>query len=155
MPPTVAAFIRTQGLICAVLNAVLNPLLAWTLQPPETSRAALMVDTAITCVVMSLLVSLFTSAGVGQARRAGTLPPLGEPRPLLGQLPRAPWALGLALGLAAACAAVPLASGLLYSLDLAPLTPAEVALFKFLYTPPLGYLITRLVVSRTLLQEPG
>lgn len=63
---------------------------------------------------------------------------------LLARLPRAPWALGLALGVGAACLLVPLT----WALFPAPVPFAGMALYKACYTATLGYLVTRGVILR-------
>ena len=154
---TRTAFLRTQGLIGAFLNAWINPGLAWALNPhrletPLLGKNALVTDTAITCLVLPLLVSLFTSAGVARALRTGQLvaDPGFRAGPLLGRLPRNPWALGLALGAATAALFTPLTWWAFHSLGLRGLPFAGVALFKALYTALLGYAVTRWVILRQL-----
>lgn len=153
----IEAFLRTQGLICAALNAWINPALAWALNPrmletPLLGKNALVTDTAITCLVLSLLVSLITSAGVARAARTGQLAagPAPSPGPLLGRLPRNPWGLGLSLGVATAALFSPLTWWVFHSLGLEGLPFAGVALFKAVYTALLGYAVTRWVLLRQL-----
>ena len=64
----VDAYIRTQGINCAVINIVLNPVVAWLGNRPLNFKPlagdnSMVVDTAVTCIVMSLLVALFTASG--------------------------------------------------------------------------------------------
>jgi hypothetical protein len=158
MPP-VDSYMRTQGIMCAVINMVLNPLVAWLGHRqmdfvPLWGGNGMLVDTAVTSVVLSLLVTLFMTAGVRQALQAGrftvgdSLPP-GARR--LAPLPRRAWPLGLLLGLGLACILTPLTFGLFWGLGLSGLPFAGFALFKALYTGPLGYAVTRWVILRQLL----
>lgn len=141
-----AHFVRTQGLICGILNVVINPVLAWALNRSmdDVPVAGVAVDTAVTCLVLSLLVSLFTTAGVARALRTGELLEPAGGRPLN------PWGLGLAMGLGAACVAAPLAFGLFHALGVSRLPFPAFALFKACYTGPLGYAVTRWVILRQL-----
>lgn len=154
----VDAYIRTQGIGCAVINMVLNPVLAWLGNrqmdfTPLSGGNSIVVDTAITCIVLSLLVALFIASGVRQALLAGSLSTTnGSPRAgrLLSHLPRKAWALGLLLGLGVACVLTPLTFGLFHALGSSGLSFAGFALFKAIYTALLGFVLTRWVILRQL-----
>jgi hypothetical protein len=158
MTQPVGSFIRTQGIICALFNLVLNPLAAWLLNRqmsfmPLAGGGSIVVDTAVTSIVLSLLVALFTASGLRQALHAGQVQVTGDsPRAgrLLSLLPRQTWALGLLLGLGLACVLTPLTYGLFHSLGFSGLPFAGFALFKAIYTPLLGFAVTRWVVLRQL-----
>jgi uncharacterized BrkB/YihY/UPF0761 family membrane protein len=120
---------------------------------PLTGDGSVVVDTAITSIVLSLLVALFTASGARKALKAGQFQVTGDsPRPgrLLSFLPRKAWALGLLLGLGAACVLTPLTFGLFHALGLSGLSFAGFALFKAGYTPLLGFVVTRWVILRQL-----
>jgi hypothetical protein len=154
----VNAYIRTQGINCAVINMVLNPVVAWLGNRqmefmPLAGGGSMVVDTAVTCIVLSLLVALFTNSGVHQALHSGRLQATdGSPRAgrLLSHLPRQAWALGLLLGLGIACVFTPFTFGLFHVLGFSGLPFAGFALFKAIYTPPLGFVVTRWVILRQL-----
>lgn len=154
----VDAYIRTQGINCAVINMVLNPVVAWLGNRqmdfmPLSGGNSIVVDTAVTSIVLSLLVALFTASGVRQALQAGRVSATdGSPRAgrLLAHLPRKAWALGLLLGLGIACVLTPLTFWLFHALGFPGLSFARFALFKALYTPPLGFVVTRWVILRQL-----
>jgi hypothetical protein len=141
-----------------VINVVLNPVVAWLSNRqmdvvPLWGGHSIVVDTAVTSVVLSLLVALFTAWGVEQALRAGRLRATdGFPRTgcLLSHLPRPAWSLGLLLGLGVACVLTPLTFGLFHALGLSGLPLAGFALFKAIYTGPLGFVVTRWVILRHL-----
>ncbi|MGA9754101.1 MAG: hypothetical protein WBV23_03065 [Desulfobaccales bacterium] len=155
---SVDSYIRTQGINCAVINMVINPVVAWLGNRqmefmPLSGGSGIVVDTAVTSIVLSLLVALFIASGVRQALHAGTLNTTdGSPRAgrLLTHLPRKAWALGLLLGLGVACVFTPLTFGLFYALGFSGLSFWGFALFKAIYTAPLGFVVTRWVILRQL-----
>jgi uncharacterized membrane protein YhdT len=154
----VASYIRTQGITCAVINMVLNPVVAWLGNrqmafTPLWGGNSLVVDTSMTTIVLSLLVALFITSGVRRDLQAGRISATdGFPRAgrLVSHLPRQAWALGLALGLGAACVLTPVTFGIFYALGVSGLPFAWFALFKAIYTPLLGFVVTRWVILRQL-----
>src|SRR5215472_8746511 len=75
---TIGSFIHAQGVACAVINAVLNPAIAWLVNQrmafvPLSGDNSIVVDTVKTCIVMSLLVSLFVTPAAQREFRAGQL----------------------------------------------------------------------------------
>jgi hypothetical protein len=155
----VASYIRTQGVICALINVVLNPVVAWLSYRqmdfvPLWGRNSIIVDTAVTSVVLSLLVTLFATSGVCQALHTARVRATnGFPRTggLLSHLPKQAWSLGLLLGLGIAGVLTPLTFGLFQAFGFSGLPLAGFALFKAMYTGPLGFVVTRWVILRQLL----
>lgn len=156
---SVTSYIRTQGAIAAVINIVINPLLAWLTHRgtgfvPLAGSSGAIVDVALTSVLLSLLVALFTAPAVrrdlGKQRVRVTE---GCPRAgrWLCQLPARAWPLGLLLGLSAACV-VTLAFWLLDALGLSGLSFAAFAAFKAVYTGLLAFVVTRWVILRQLVE---
>ncbi len=156
MSQPLESFIKTQALICAILNMVLNPTLAWMLNPsmadvPMIGGNGLVVDTAVTCVLLSVLVSLFTTAGLARALRTGQIPEdcsLPGAGPLLSLMPRGAWALGLTLGIGLAAILPAVAFGIFWTIGVSSMPFAGFALYKCLYTGALGYAATRWVILR-------
>jgi hypothetical protein len=154
------AYIRTQGINCAVSNLVLNPVIAWLGNRqmefvPLRGDNSIVADTAVTCIVLSLLVALFMAAGVRRELLAGSLEiTAGSPRGgrVLSLLPRQAWALGLLLGVGVACVLTPLTFWLFHAFGFSGLAFGWFALFKAIYTPVMGYIIARWVILR---QLPG
>ena len=149
------AYIRTQGIVCAVINAVLNPALAWLGNRHMRFVPAnnVVVDTGVTTVVLSLLVALCVTPGVRAAMRSGSLvcdARVGAAESWLLWLPARAWGLGLVLGIANACVVIPLMLVTFHMLAIAGLSFAAFALFKAVYTASLGYLATRWVIMRRL-----
>lgn len=154
---SVVSYIRKQGAIAAIINVVVNPLLAWLTHRgmsfvPLTGSSGVMVDVALTSVLLSLLVALFTTPAMRRdLRNQRVTVTEGSPpaRRWLGQLPARAWSLGLLLGLGAACA-VTLAFWLLDALGLSGLSFAEFVAFKAGYTGLLAFVVTRWVILRQL-----
>ena len=141
---------------CALINIILNPVVAWLGNRqmgfmPLWGGNSIVFDTAVTSIVLSLLVTLFTTSGVRQALLAGRIKTTdGFPRTgyLLSRLPKQAWSLGLLLGLGIACVLAPLIFGLLNTLGFSGLPFAGFAFLKAMYTGTLGFVVTRWVVLR-------
>lgn len=156
MSQSIASYIRKTGLVAAMANVVINPALAWLLNrqmagmPPNS----VVTDTAVTSVVLSLVVSLCITSGVRRDLKAGRIT-IAEASPragfLLSRLPRRGWALGLVLGVGVAVVLAPLTFWLFYLFGVDSLTFTAFALFKVTYTAPLAYLVARWVILRQLL----
>ena len=161
MTQTVHAFILTQGIICAILNMILNPSIAWLANRqmnfvPLTGDNSMVIDTAITSIVMPFLVTLFTTSGVRKALRTGTIEAEpGYPRPdsFLSRLPTRAWTLGLLLGILSACITAPPTVVVFSNLGFTGLPFTWFAFFKAAYTGPLSFLLTRWVILRQLLHH--
>ena len=155
----VDSYIRTQGINCAVINMVINPVVAWLGNRqmdfmPLSGGNSIVVDTAVTAIVLSLLVALFIASGVRRDLHAGRLETTeGSLRAggLLSHLPKQAWALGLLLGLGMACVLTPLTLWLFHALGFSGLPFGWFALFKAIYTPVIGYVLTRWVILRQLM----
>ncbi|MFZ5864839.1 MAG: hypothetical protein ACOYXY_03065 [Thermodesulfobacteriota bacterium] len=163
MSEAVRAYIRSQGIGAAVGNIVLNPAFAWLsnremASTPLTGGGSIIVDTAITSVIMPLVVTLFVASGTRREIAAGRIsnfdglfPGLG----LLSWLPRQGWALGLTIGVGVALVVTPLIFILFSVLGIAGLPFAAFALFKAVWTPLVAFVVARWVVLRQLLPVPG
>ena len=75
MSEAVRSFIRSQGIGAAVGNIILNPALAWVLnrQAAYVGDGEIVTDTAITCVLMTLIVTLFVVSGTRRELEAGRI----------------------------------------------------------------------------------
>jgi len=156
MAHPVERFIRKTGVTAGIFNLILNPLFAWlgNMAMGDVPLTGIAVDTAITCILMSLLVALFISAETRRAFEAGILETARHPCTrdgrLLRHLPDRPWKLGLLLGLVAAAVVTPGLVGLFSVLDVTSLSFFAFALLKAVYTPLLAYAVTRWVILRRL-----
>lgn len=156
MAQPVESFIRKTGVTAGVFNLVLNPFFTW-LSNREMAAVPLAgeatIDTAITCFIMSLLVTLFISADTRRAIGAGTLETtVWSPRAgrLLRRLPARPGLLGLVLGLAAAVVVTPCLAGLFSAFGVTSFSFIAFAALKAVYTPIVAYAVARWVILRQL-----
>jgi len=154
MSEAVRSFIRSQGIGAAVGNIILNPALAWVLnrQAAYVGDGEIVTDTAITCVLMTLIVTLFVVSGTRRELEAGRITRAEgfAGGGLLSWLPRKGWALGLLLGVVAALVIAPLTLGVLRLLGITGLPVLGFALFKAVWTPLVAFAVARWVVLRQL-----
>jgi len=116
----VDAFIRAQGLTAAIINMVVNPALAWLGNQkmafvPIMGDSCIVVDTIITSLILSVLVALFSSAGIRGYLKAGGIKPSEIPSragKLISRLPDKAWAEGLVIGFIAIIILLPITIGL-------------------------------------------
>ncbi len=133
MSEPVRAYIRSQGIGAAVGNMVLNPAFAWLgnremVFTPLTGGGSIIVDTAITSVIMALVVTLFVASGTRREIAAGRIANSNRFSPgwgLLSWLPRQAWALGLTIGVGVALVVTPLTFTLFSLLGVAPGSPSS------------------------------
>jgi hypothetical protein len=162
MSEPIKSYIRSQGIGAAVGNMLLNPAFAWLGNrelafTPLTGGSSIIVDTAVTSVIMSLVVTLFVASGTRREIAAGRIvnyDGFSQGLGLLSWLPRKGWALGLAIGVGAALVITPLIFILFRLLGLAGLPFVGFALFKAVWTPLVAFVVARWVVLCQLLPVP-
>jgi len=155
----VRSYIHAQGVNCAVVNAVLNPAIAWLGNRrmafvPLSGDNSIIVDTAVTCIIMSLLVSLFVAPAAHREFRAGRLTASDTvfwERSLLTHFPSKAWSFGLLIGVVAAAVITPLMFATFRLLGSAGLSFAGFIILKAVYTAALGFAVTRWVILRQIL----
>jgi hypothetical protein len=152
---TVKAYILALASICAIINMIVNPLVSWIGNRAMrfTPLTGILVDMAITCLVMSTLIALFTIPGVRRDIKAGKI--RADDRAvraagLLSHLPRSWWALGLLLGAGFAVVLVPVTCGVAVILGLPGLTFGWLVLLKIVYTGAVAFAVTRWLILRQL-----
>lgn len=156
MPQSITTYIRTQGAIAAVINAAVNPALAWLgnramHRVPLVGDGSLLIDIALTTVILSLLVAVFIGAGYRRDLKAGRVAApngQGSKRRLLACLPGRAWALGLTLGAVIAALAVPALFVVLRLAGVSDLSFPAFALCKAAYTAALAYAVARWAIMR-------
>ena len=149
------AYILLQATICALINMIVNPLVSWigNRAMQFTPLTGILVDMAITCLIMSTLIALFTVSSVRRDIKAGKIRAEdGAPRAagLLSRLPRSWWALGLLLGAGFAVVLVSLTCGVAAILGLTGLTFGWLVLLKIVYTGAVAFVVTRWLILRQL-----
>lgn len=153
MPQPIKTYIRTQGMVTALANMVINPALAWLLnrQAGVVPLSDIVVDTAVTGFVMTLVVTWFAVTGAHRELARGGLT-VGDVVPGKGswleRLPGRVGALALTLGVGAAAIITPLVGGLLLALGFAGLPLGWFMLLKAVYTGPASYMTARWAIVR-------
>jgi len=159
MMQPVRSYIHAQGVTCAVINAVLNPAIAWLGNRqmafvPLSGDNSIIVDTAVTSIVLSLLVSLFVTPAAQREFRDGRLTgsaTVSWERGVLAHLPSKAWSFGLLMGVVAAAIITPLMFAAFRVLGSAGLSFAAFIVLKAAYTAALGFAVTRWVILRQML----
>ena len=153
---TATTYVRTQAVAAALVNAVLNPLIEWVINrqkgfQPFAGSDGVIVNMALTSIILSVLVALFAARGAHHELAAGRIAAdrlIGSTRQLLRLPGQAGW-LGLVLGLGAA-AVVGIA---LWLLDLAGVSGVSffvLLIFKAVYCGLLGFGVARWTILRQL-----
>jgi hypothetical protein len=153
MAQPVESFILKSGVTAGLFNLVLNPIFSWlgNMEMADVPLDGATMDTAITCFIMSLLVTLFIAADTRRALKSGTLEPAGRASRagrLLLRLPERPWKFGLLLGLAVSVVVTPCLMGIFSLFGVASFPFLAFAFLKAVYTPPVAYAVTRWVILR-------
>ncbi len=158
MSESIETYIKIQGIGPVIGNMILNPFLSW-LGTREMENATLfgahsiIIDTAITSIVASLLVTLFTASGVRRdlkARRIAVPESIARTKSPLFRLPRKSWTLGLVLGVGIAVVLVSLTLAVFHLFNIIEISFQSFMVIKAMYTGLLGLLVTRWVILREL-----
>lgn len=155
---SMTSYIRKQATVAAIFNVVLNPLLAWLINRgtdfiPLWASNGIVVDLALTAVILSVLVAYFMARGLRQDLGAGHITTGGESPHvgrLLARLPSRGTTLGLLIGVGVAIVVI-LVCWLLHALGASGLSLATYIVFKAAYGGVLGYVVARWVILRLLL----
>ncbi len=151
----VKPYILVQAIICAIINMIVNPLVSWISNRSMrfTPLSGILVDMAITCLIMSTLIAFFTVSGVRRDIKAGKVrADDAAPRAagLLSRLPLSWWGLGLMLGAGFAVVLVPVTCGVAAILGLPGLNFGWLVLLKSTYTGAVAFVVTRWLILRQL-----
>lgn len=121
---------------------------------PLAGDNSIIVDTAVTSIVLSLLVSLFVAPAARREFRAGRLTGSATAfaeSGVLAHLPSTAWSFGLLMGVVAAAVVTPLTLATFRVLGSSGLSFAGFIVLKAVYTAALGSLVTRWVILRQML----
>lgn len=133
---------------------VVNPILAFLINRNVESVAlsGIIVDTIITSIVMTWLVTVLSAADINRQLLAGRFENenLPKPGPLLSRLPRKGTLLGAVLFIFMVLVMVTLTVSLFSLLGITELSVDKLALFKVIYTGPVAYVVARLAIIRQL-----
>jgi hypothetical protein len=133
---------------------VVNPILEFLINrnAESVSLSGIIVDTIITSIVMTWLVTVFSAADINRQLRAGRFKNENLPKsgPILSRLPRKGRLLGTLLFICTVLLMVTLTVSLFSLLDITELSVYRLALFKVIYTGPVAYVVARLAIIRQL-----
>ena len=149
---SINSYILIQGIICAIINMIVNPGMSWIFNRTMefTPLAGIVIDMTITCLIMSAAITFFTTSGVIEALKAGNIKG-GDSHftgRLLSRFPRQWWALGILLGIIVAILLVPLTIVIFTTAGLSGLSFSWLVIFKAIYTGLMAFVVTGLVILR-------
>ena len=151
---SIDSYIHKQALAAALINMVVNPVLAFLINRNTESIAlsGILVDTIITSIVMTWLVTVFSAADINRQLRAGRFKneKLPGPGPLLSRFPRKGALLGTVLFICVVLLMAALTVSVFSLFDITELSVNKLALFKIIYTGPVAYVVARLAIIRQL-----
>ncbi len=145
-------YILIQGIICAIINMIVNPGMSWLFNRTMefTPLAGIAIDMTITCLIMSTAITFFTTSGVREALKAGNIKGgysyfTGKS---LSRFPRKWPTLGILLGFIFAILLVPLTIVIFTAAGLSGLSFLVIVIFKAIYTGLMAFTVTALVIIR-------
>lgn len=158
MSESIKKYIRMQEIGPVIGNLIINPLLAWLANPKMESITlfgdhSVIIDTAITSIVASLLVTMFAASGVRRDLKAGRVavpegfPPAQSP---LFRLPQKSWTLGLVFGICIAAVLVPTFWSVFRLCNITRTSFGTFLVIKAVYTGVLGFVVARWAILREL-----
>jgi len=151
---SIDSYIHKQALSTALINMVVNPLLAFLINRNVDSVAlpGILIDTIITSIVMTWLVTVFSTADINRQLRAGHFKNenLPHPGPILLRLPRQGILLGAVLFICTILIMVTLTISMFSLFGITELSVEKLALFKTIYTGPVAYAVAHLAIIRQL-----
>jgi hypothetical protein len=148
------SYIHKQALAAALINMMVNPLLVFLINGDMDSIALseIVVDTIITSIVMTWLVTVFSTADINRRLRAGHFKDENLPHPgfVLSRLPRRRVLLGTVLFICSVLIIMTLTVSMFSLFGITELSVDRLALFKVIYTGPVAYIVARLAIIRQL-----
>ncbi len=151
---SINSYIHKQALMAALINIVVNPLLAFLLNHNVDSVAlsVIVIDTIITSILMTWLVTIFSVADVNRQLRAGHFKDEDLPHPgwILSLFPKQGALLGMVLFVCTALFMVAFTVSMFSLFGITELSVDKLALFKAVYTGPVAYVTARLAIIRQL-----
>ena len=142
----IRGYIRTQAAITGVINFVLNPAIDWLTSrhkgpQPIWGVDGVVVNFAITSLILSTLVGLFAGLGARRLVADGTVAPPRRP----GRLSHRGWLAGLVLGAGAAVLVIAVA-WLLHVAGATTVSLWPLMAVKAVYSGVLGFLVAYWVI---------
>lgn len=161
IPEPLKVYVRIQQIGPAVGNILCNVFLGWLgnrRMAPVTlfGDHAVVIDTVVTSIIASLLVTLFTTSGIHRDLRAGRLvvpPDIPAGKGLLYHLPHSAWRLGLTLGVGIALVLTALTLVVFGLFSVQEISAPWFLVIKGVYTGILGAFVARWVTLRQLMPD--
>jgi len=154
IPGSIDSYIHKQALAAALINMAVNPLLAFLINRnvDTVALSGILVDTIITSIVMTWLVTVFSAADINRQLRAGRFKDENLPQPglILSRLPRRGVLLGTVLFIFTVLIMVTLTVSMFSLFGITELSVDRLALFKAVYTGPIAYFVAVLAIIRQL-----
>lgn len=151
---SISSYIHKQALTAALVNMVVNPFLVFSINSSVESVAlsGVIIDTIITSIVMTWLVTVFSVADINRQLRSSRFKNenLPSPGPMLSLLPRQGILLGTVLLIFTVLIMVILTVSISYLFDIKEFSVERLALFKMIYTGPAAYFVARVAILRQL-----
>jgi len=149
---SINSYILIQGIICAIINMIVNPGMSWisNRRMEFTPLAGIVIDMTITCLIMSAAITFFTTSGVREALKAGNIKGGNSyfTGKSLSRFPRKWWTLGMLLGFICAILLVPMTIVIFTAAGLSGLSFLWLVIFKAVYTGSMAFIVTALVILR-------
>ncbi|WP_292388056.1 hypothetical protein [Methanosarcina sp. UBA5] len=151
---SIDSYIQKQALAAALINMVVNPILAFVINRNVDSVAlsGIIIDTIITSIVMTWLVTFFSAADINRKLRAGHFNNENLPHPgsIMSRLPRQGVLLGAVLFIFTVLIMMILTVSISSLFGITELSIERLALFKAIYTSSVAYFTARLAILRQL-----
>lgn len=151
---SIDSYIHKQALVAALINMVINPLLAFYINRNVDSVAlsGIIIDTIITSIVMTWLVTVFSAADINRQLHASRFKNENRPHPgpVLSRLPRRGVLLGTVLFIFTVLIMMILTISISSLFGIKELSAEKLALFKLIYTGPVAYFVARMAILRQL-----
>ncbi len=151
---SIDSYIQKQALAAALINMVVNPILAFVINRNVDSvgLSGIIIDTIITSIVMTWLVTFFSAADINRKLRAGHFKNENLPHPgsIMSRLPRQGVLLGAVLFIFTVLIMMILTVSISSLFGITELSIERLALFKAIYTSSVAYFTARLAILRQL-----
>ncbi|MCE1246808.1 MAG: hypothetical protein LWY06_09200 [Firmicutes bacterium] len=157
-PQTIESYIRVQSMTAAIINAIVNPALAWLMNQKIApvslwQGSSIAMDTIITSIILSLLVAHFSASGTGSALKSGQMeikPDMAEQNRFIRYLPKKPWQTGLLFSFCNMLILLPLLTAIFNIAGIITIPFSVFAIYKSIFTATLAYITASCTIKKEL-----